>query len=431
MPPDNAPLFLCTVGGSPAPIIHSLSIHRPDRVLFICSASSASSVAEQILPALEKVPACRCLSLTDEQDLLSCVRDIRAGLDGTLEAWTLAKDSALLADFTGGTKVMSASLVMAVMERNVQFTYIGGTQRSKGGLGTVQDGAERVMHLANPWQVLAFPLIRELALAFNSCQFAEAERLALDIAGRGVHPDLFQTLAGIAKAYALWDGFRPAEALPLLTADRKRLQELALPSLASFAMALADSERGLSSLVAEMEAFSAEASPCPAFLRDLAANALRRERQGRFDDAVARLYSLLEKAAQLALRSDFGLDTGNLSLDDLPPAFTAENHVMPGRTGAVQLPLFKSYELLACLGHPLGLRFQAEKEALDLLLRARNESLLAHGLRPVTQADCASLKKLVLGFLELPEESLAGFPRLSPDDLNLAAARDTSVRSAG
>jgi CRISPR-associated protein (TIGR02710 family) len=53
---------------------------------------------------------------------------------------------------------------------------------------------------------------------------------------------------------------------------------------------------------------------------DLWLNALRRGERGRFDDALARLYRLLEAAAQTRVLSRYGLDTGRVPLNALPDA---------------------------------------------------------------------------------------------------------------
>lgn len=418
MPAADTILLVCTVGGSPAPIIHSLRAHRPGHILFVCSDASAASVTEQILPALEDSPLWRVLPLADEQDLLACVTDIRTGLSCALEAWRLPDDTALLGDFTGGTKVMSAALVMALMERDVQFTYIGGGLRTKGGLGSVQDGEEQIMRLANPWQVMACTHIQQLADAFNDCQFHEAEHLAHDIAAHGVRPGLFMAIARLAHAYALWDSFRYAEAAALFGHALPAVAESAPRAMSSCLAHMTANSRTLSKAAAELADFMAHHHPCPEYLRDLAANALRRENQGRYDDAVARLYSLLEKAAKTTLLSHYGLDTSHLDPAQIPQQFIEQLSPVAGHDGTVQLPLFKAYQLLALLEHPLGVRFMAQQQTLDVLLKSRNASLLAHGFDPVSREDCMQLRKIVLAFLEISADQLTVFPKLDATALH-------------
>jgi len=417
MPTVDPIVLVCSVGGSPAPVIHSLSEHKPSFVLFVCSASSVPAVEEQILAAADLQPRKRILVLSNEQDLLSCVMDIRAGVTETLGDWGLAPDCALLGDFTGGTKVMSAALVMALMERNVQFTYIGGGQRTKDGLGIVRDGEECLMRLANPWQVLAFAHIQQLADAFNAFQFHEAEKLARLIAEHGVRPRFFEALAVLCHAYALWDGFRYAEAVELFEPALLKLEAEADASLENFCAKARQNCLALKTAAAELDGFMEHRAPCPGYLRDLAANALRREQLGHYDDAVARLYSLLEKAAKVALFCDYGLDTSCLAPEELPQSFLDSSSPIVGHDGCLQLPLFRAYLLLASLKHPLGLRFMEHQDALKELLQARNSSLLAHGFEPVPAESCAELRKLVLDFLGMDKRELICFPILKAEAL--------------
>ncbi|WP_458400089.1 TIGR02710 family CRISPR-associated CARF protein [Mailhella sp.] len=417
MPTIDPIVLVCSVGGSPAPVIHSLSEHKPSFVLFVCSVSSVPAVEEQILASVDFQPRKRILVLSNEQDLLACVMDIRTGVTEALEDWGLAPDSALLGDFTGGTKVMSAALVMALMERNVQFTYIGGGLRTKDGLGIVQDGEERLMRLANPWQVLAFAHIQQLADAFSSCQFQEAEKLARLIAEHGVRPRFFEALADLCHAYALWDGFQYAEAAEVFEPALLNLEAEAGASLENFCTKARQNGLALKTAAAELADFMEHHAPCPGYLRDLAANALRREQQGHYDDAVARLYSLLEKAAKIALLCDYGLDTSCIAPEELPQSFLDSSSPIIGHGGCLQLPLFRAYLLLASLKHPLGLRFMEYQETLKALLQARNSSLLAHGFEPVSGETCAELRKLVLDFLDMDKRELICFPILKAEAL--------------
>lgn len=412
-------LFVCTVGGSPAPIIYSLTRHAPKHALFLCSASSATAVGEQILPALPEELANTLAHtvhiLRDEQDLLACIRDMRTAVSEAGKTFGLGS-APLLADFTGGTKVMSAALVLALAEYNVHFTYIGGGQRSKNGLGTVIEGTEKVMCLANPWEVLGFSPIRQLVDAFNFREFARAARIAEDLAQQDDRAELFHALARLSQAYALWDGFDYPQAHKVLPKALEALEALSVQAPCSaFSPLLAHVRKNCAELCVasdELAAFEKNSFPCPAALRDLAANALRREEQGRVDDASARYYSLLEKGAKVELASRYGIDTSNVKPELLPASFLEETTLVPSHDGRLQLPLFKAYLLLACLNNPLGLAFIQHKERLEQVLRIRNSSLLAHGFSPVDADTCGELRSLVFTFLDIRQDSLPLFPTL-------------------
>ena len=271
------------------------------------------------------------------------------------------------------------------------------------------------MRLANPWQVLAFSHIQQMADAFNACQFHEAEKLARLIAEHGVKPQLFTALADLSRAYALWDGFHYSEAVGLFKQSLIRLEQDSGTTLAEFCAEARKNAVALEVAYSELTAFMERRLPCPEYLRDLAANAQRREKQGHYDDAVARLYSLLEKAAKVALLCEYDLDTSCLPADALPEGFLENIPPVTGHDGCLQLPLFRAYLLLASLKHPLGLRFMEHQNKLKALLQARNFSLLAHGFEPVSAEVCAELRKLVLRFLAIEEEALPVFPNLKSD----------------
>jgi CRISPR-associated protein (TIGR02710 family) len=158
--------------------------------------------------------------------------------------------------------------------------------------------------------------------------------------------------------------------------------------------------------------------PSRALLLDLLANAWRRgEIEQRYDDAVARLYRFVEGLAQLALWRTHGIKTGRVPLERLPPGgeFEAEASRARGDGKAyVQLGLQKSFQLLAALGDPLGdvaPRLEPEGD-LGKLLQSRNQSLLAHGARPVAAQIFRGLFEACLALLDVRREDLVRFPVL-------------------
>ena len=123
----------------------------------------------------------------------------------------------------------------------------------------------------------------------------------------------------------------------------------------------------------------------PARLFDLWRNAERRATQGRYDDAAARVYRLLEWSAQWLLRSRCGIDTGDVPPDRVPPGMA----LAPGDKGRIQVGLMAAWELLAHHqpDSPAGAFFRAERNALLDWLRMRNQSILAHGFQAVADSD--------------------------------------------
>ena len=124
----------------------------------------------------------------------------------------------------------------------------------------------------------------------------------------------------------------------------------------------------------------------PAQLFDLWLNADRRAQQGRFDDATARVYRLIEWVAQWQLRTRLKLDTADFPRDQLP----AGSDPRPDRDGKIKIGLSQAWEVVG--EHlpepdPVGtFAVQQAHKMLDLL-QIRNGSILAHGFRPVQKSD--------------------------------------------
>lgn len=84
----------------------------------MASPSSRKTIRKDIADGLawRGIEDAHVIILSDYQDLLACVRDIHNGLTSGLQAMGLPEGSLLVADITGGTKVMSAALTLAMME---------------------------------------------------------------------------------------------------------------------------------------------------------------------------------------------------------------------------------------------------------------------------------------------------------------------------
>jgi CRISPR-associated protein (TIGR02710 family) len=114
---------------------------------------------------------------------------------------------------------------------------------------------------------------------------------------------------------------------------------------------------------------------------DLWLNAQRRASQGRFDDAVARIYRLIEWTAQWLIRTKLKADTG-----DFPEHLLPED-ARPNGQGRIKLPLWAAWQVVRShmQGPAHDLIASHGKELRDLL-SIRNDSILAHGFAPVPQA---------------------------------------------
>ncbi len=415
------------VGGTAAPLIVSINSQKPRHIVYVASKGSRATIREGVEPFLDQLPQDHeIITLSDEQSLVDCVRDILRELPRILDMWGIA-DKAVLCDFTGGTKVMSAALVLALTHFGVRYAYVGGESRTKNGLGTVENGKERLLHLENPWDMLAVPELVHAADLFNACQFQALQDIARETARRmNIRRPFFEMLATVAEGYNLWDGFQYRQAC-----DRLRRAENLLHSLGAladclplqrFLAGLRDNTVFLDTVQRDVQPYLAssgsarsvprDADAGQAFLLDLVANALRRATSGRYDDAVARLYSAMEKIAKNRLAAIHGIDNSDIAMELVPESECGDLVACRDAAGRIRIGLERSYRLLKALGDPLGEAYVQRARELSQLLQRRNQSLLAHGFRPVDAADFHKMLDIALSFLGIESCQLPAFPRM-------------------
>jgi CRISPR-associated protein (TIGR02710 family) len=359
--------------------------------VWIVSAESRWN-AERMVQTLGLSPeAYRIQETPDLDDVEATYRVCRAVLRELAQRGFAADN--IEVDYTSGTKAMTSGLALAaVAHRCGTLSYITGTRSG----GTVVGGTERLVPI-EPRRIWADD---RLALAQELClvQRFDAARQLLDRVQAAWLGDYEQRLKDllihVAEGYGAWDRFEYARAAgelgKVLTAD----------------VAEADPFRPEAELPARLIGLKPERGYSADRLADLFNNADRRLDEGRYDDALARLYRLTEMLAQWILRKEFGIDTAAVDLAKVPDPLRAEFEVSRNRQGVIQIGLDWDYRLLEALGHDVGRRFdQGELHGLGVLLKKRNVSLLAHGLEPIAKADVESLMSKVrrLVLLEVPD----------------------------
>jgi len=206
---------------------------------------------------------------------------------------------------------------------------------------------------------------------FNSYRFGEAKTILSQI----IVFDEKEKYEELILAYDLWDKFDHKAAFERL----KEVRDERISQNKGFLGRLNHAEQNRMTFI----------------LADLLNNASRRIEEGKYDDAVARLYRTIELIAQVKLL-DYGLDDlsdKKFTMDDLK-----EKKIDPSRyatyaddKGRLRLGLEKKFELLKDLGWEEANRIYLENKRLKDLLKKRNNSILAHGLEPVEKETAEGL----------------------------------------
>lgn len=419
----NPPIIsaaLVSVGGSPDPVLHVLRQHRPAHVWYFCSPDSRA-VAVAIQALLEWHPAPRFVEVARFEEIGPCYRELRRKLPEILTE-ARVDPAEVLVDYTGGTKTMSAALVLAATEWVGQFSYVGGAQREKGGLGVTLGGQERVHYQGNPWRELALREIERARHLWSAGQFETAACVFREVASRVPNPKRFEAMAELA------DGLSARQRLDFSGAKGplKNAQGRLRP------MFEGREDLGplpwLEPLIARCEACARRDEQ--AILAELLDNALRTAGQSRFEDAAARLYRAMELQGQMWLaETSVGLFVNGKCpaerITQLPEALRLIPFCKPDDRGGIKLSSEQCFRVLHALGDRRVAKVIADLDVIEAkdqpasrwraATEKRNTSILAHGLQPVGGNGFEQMKQLASEFLgfDLSRETLA-IPALDP-----------------
>jgi hypothetical protein len=405
-------------------VLRSLRELRPDVVWYFCSGSSRI-LAEEIHHQLDGQPLSDFIEVARFEELGPCYAALREALPRLLRHWRVEAGNVTV-DYTGGTKTMSAALVLAATECFSNFSYVGGTQRDKAGTGIVLTGTERVHSQPNPWRELAVRELDQAATLWTTQQY-HATAVLLRRTKNQVPLDqrlAFERVIDLATALDLRLSLQLPQAAALLAKLARKLAkttpDFSAPPPASASPTTVPAARAHAALFAYCERASARFSAAAALagpatdpsaqLRELLDNALLTARLGRHDDAAARLYRALELFGQneLARLTAGAFYLGQLKSSSIPGTlsdfrlFAAPEGLDLARRG---IPLEQVYRALAHLAHPAGLRAVADfdgpaslKSAWRAATQRRNQSILAHGLQPVGEEGFNNFATLVADY---------------------------------
>lgn len=405
---DGKNVLICTIGGSHQPVLKAIEKVQPAFVCFICTdrdpetgkagsetriTGRGNVIAEKTgaSPSLPNIPALAGLSVDQFQictvpadDIDVSFTAIRAAM---LELRSRFPGAQIIADYTGGTKSMTAALVIAALENDdIDLQLVTG---ARSDLNEVAHQTEYAIS-AN---------IDTIRLERAMWPYLEAwRRYAYDEAGAGLaripvpsNTELRARLnlaRNLSNAFAAWDRFDHKQALMNLQPYRSRI----------------GSKLGLHLKALEMLIKEDDKRREPLQLYDLWLNAQRRAAQGRYDDAVARVYRLIEWTAQWQLRIHAGLDTADIPEDQIP----ADMKLARNRQGRYQAGLFQAWMLLSrLLDNPAAEFFKNHENELLNNLLVRNQSILSHGYCPIAQVEWKPVHDWMVSiFLPMLRESI-------------------------
>ena len=250
----------------------------------------------------------------------------------------------LVADFTRGTKAMSAALVLAAVRHGVPtLRYVGGDQRDQRG--TVIAGTEHIHETRTARATarrrldLARDLVEHAAFGAALTLLPDPDNRLAAIGWNAAERDSLRVLRPLVAWLAAWDRL-----------DYAGAAEKPLPAVEALPPAWQRHRPNV-----QVTQFVARLARWPRSDRliaiDLLANAERRVAQGQYEDALVRAYNVVERVARARLRP---------------------NAVAAGRADAIAV-LQRQRDPMA------QMLLDLDRDHPSLKTAMRNDSILVHG----------------------------------------------------
>ncbi len=404
--------MIMSLGGSPEPLRKSLAEHQPDILIFFASHESVLKAGDVLQDAGIK-PKTETEITEDPNSLYQCYKAAKRCVD-RVARHELAKQN-IIVDYTGGTKVMSAALLLATVGHAFVFNYVGGDARSKDGLGVVQDGHEKMYEDMSPWSAFAEEERRQIVTLFNARRYGAVIQI-MENFNRGLPSQIesyFKFVRQLSKGFLFWDQFQHKKALDCLqkgvAALDQHLKYYPDDQYDQLKNELLQHIEYLTNLLEktnQMQNFDA------VLVKELINNARRRIQDKSFDDAAARIYRALELYGQICFQKAKGCSNDKVKPEKIPQDLRDEfiRKYRDPHSGMMKLPLQATFIVLKATGHEVGERFFTYEEKIKNIQSARNKSILAHGIQPVSEHAAQSIMDTVTDFVQVKD--YFDFPKL-------------------
>ena len=385
--------FIATVGIGTGPesditkpLIESIREANPDFLLLFATEESfknAQIIKDSLCRNDDNTEICK---LEYKEDVEKIFKKISDKIVELISKGYKAEN--IIADFTTGTKPMAAGLVLAAIKFNIKRLKYIMVERDTNR--KICEGTERTLTF-EPKGIYASYTI-DIAINFIQKFRFESAKEILGQINRFLLSELekkfINDLETIASAYDFWDKFEHIK-----FRDTYNKIEFSNPLLDKFKVGPEVLE-----VVHQLGKDSHKNVISDNHIVDLINNATRRVIEGKYDDAVARLYRAMEMLAQWRLENKYKIRANDIDLNNVPKSSVDWlNKYRDKSDNKIKISLHRCFQLLSEFDDELGKKFEGDKK-LHALLNKRNNSILAHGTVSISKDECKSLMELVIQY---------------------------------
>lgn len=381
-------VLLVTVGGSADPIRNAIQQGNADFIVFLCSGGERSSEpqAREIASELRLNESSHKVFIIDNPDSITSVQRALEETFAYLQNHHAKK--LIYANYTGGTKTMSAGLVLFAVMHDWDLQLQEGERKD-----LVKVRGNDFTQSISVDSVRAEIVLKSARRMMDSSDFESAASLIgsqMPTINDSVSRTRLRAVYNECAFLAAIDRFD-------LVSARELLDNVHVDLKKKYGKRLATATHTIDLLLdakPENDAWKETAraldfSPVSLLIDGVRAAAKRK----RFDEAMARLYRATELVAQIRLYQKHGILTGTPRVDRLPESMRDP--------APYNLGLERAWACLGELKDPIGLHYLENHKWVRDTLTYRNQSILAHGFRPISQQDWDNRGEQLISFLEV------------------------------
>ncbi len=299
------------------------------------------------------------------------------------------KNADIYIDYTSGTKSMSVSAALCSFIFKTEIISISGT---RGEDGIVISGTNTPIQ-QNIYQIYNELNLNKIKELFNNYRFTSAKETLTNEMVSFKHEEKYQYLLEI---YDNWDKFQHKNF------DKEFNTDIFEENIIN---QITKNKKAISIILKENHNLKEYY-----ILADLINNSQRRYEEGKYDDAIARLYRSLELTAQIRLQKEYEINSSNIDLEkikeNVPDWYISKLKRKANDDDIIKIGLSEDYKLLEQLNDKLGKIYSSNNKYTEIL-KARNTSILAHGLTSTTKENYEIFKELVMTLaLALTDEKI-------------------------
>ena len=433
---EEVDYLILSVGTSYEPLVLNISLLKPKKILFLYT-EETENILNKIVDYLK-------LKVTDyDKSLVDSTVSVYQRIKQVYITWD--KPEKVYIDFTGGTKTMSAAAALAGSLINVQLVYVG-TEKYLTDFRKPEPGSEELFYIDNPIEVFGDIELEKIFALIERNNYAGAAGKLKKLKDNIPDPLNRQQINFVyllVRIYEHWDALEFQNAFQLmeqllieLKRDyrvHKKILMMDFQSMLTCQYKILFQLNKIPDLIIQKKQKSIlmDQSIITSLMFTMYENALRREKEEKYDMATLLFYRLLEMIEQKRLmnyniyisRPEYeeinyknaseeydGLDNPE-KLKLLKYKNTQYKKALFPKNDREYLPypiaLLDGYILLAALGDPLLLTDKNINSPANMLKRIRsmvslrNNSIFAHGLGPVGDHDFYKFRDFVKEIFEV------------------------------